>query len=405
MVPDSVAPDAAPDPDRLVNDALPVPSLLMVIVELAPKKSSPSTLTPAAPVAPVYVPGPWNWLVGTLSRKLTSFPATVVGAPSCGPIPKFHTNELFAKSVHEYDAQLLLLNEPWTVSWPVKLIWNVRLALCPPALPGVLPPPLLLPFIVGVGGVVVIALHAASAKPSAAAMAGTMTRGHTLMIRLLPRMSPERAGYAARFVLPATGSERRIIAAAKRRSPSLRGRMHRRPRGTEVAETRDSTLGAERCILQLLVALHAPVWPFALSTYDPDMLLPETVPVYATTPTAPKLMAVPDRVPVMFRLSGGDESWMLPFTADPVWFQVSVNVPLNGPLYCPVQLPPTAAAEDAAVGVAVAGAAAGALLDAVGVEVFDEEPHAATRAATLIPVVSKTMTRFIENPQVSVVRR
>ncbi len=36
--------------------------------------------------------------------------------------------------------------------------------------------------------------------------------------------------------------------------------------------------GVTRCD-QLLVALQEPVWPFALSMYDPDMLVPETVPV------------------------------------------------------------------------------------------------------------------------------
>jgi len=94
---------------------------------------------------------------------------------------------------------------------------------------------------------------------------------------------------------------------------------------------------------------------------------------------------------------------MLPFTSDPVWFQVSVKVPLNGPLYVPDQLPATCAAVDDAVGVGVAGGgvggavgvAVGALLDDVGVGVFDEEPHAATSVAAVNPVVNMTMARFI----------
>ncbi len=143
--------------------------------------------------------------------------------------------------------------------------------------------------------------------------------------------------------------------------------------------------------------------------YDPDILLPETVPVYATTPTAPKLIALPDSVPVIFRLSAGDESMIVPFTLEPVWFHVSVKVPLNGPLYDPDQLPATCAAVDAAVGVGVAGGAVaggavgvaatvGALPDAVGVGAFDEEPHAAMSAAALNPAVMMTMARCIENP-------
>src|ERR1700681_40611 len=104
MVPDSICPDADPDPGRVVDDALPDPSLLTVIVEAVPEKSSPSTVTPAGNTS-MYVPAPWNILFGALIRKLTSFPPTVVGIPCCGLIPRFHTNELFAKSEHVNDAQ------------------------------------------------------------------------------------------------------------------------------------------------------------------------------------------------------------------------------------------------------------------------------------------------------------
>ena len=39
------------------------------------------------------------------------------------------------------------------------------------------------------------------------------------------------------------------------------------------------------------VALQEPPLLLPRTVYEPDMLLPETVPVYVTVPTAPKLMA------------------------------------------------------------------------------------------------------------------
>jgi hypothetical protein len=69
------------------------------------------------------------------------------------------------------------------------------------------------------------------------------------------------------------------------------------------------------------------------------MLLPETVPVYVTTPTAPKLMELPLTLPLICKLSGGDDSMIVPLRAPALWFQLRVNVPLKGPLYCPVHVP------------------------------------------------------------------
>jgi hypothetical protein len=125
------------------------------------------------------------------------------------------------------------------------------------------------------------------------------------------------------------------------------------------------------------------------------MLLPETVPVYVTTPTAPKLMALPDRVPLMWRVSWGDERTMVPSTFDPVWVHARVKVPLNGPLYCPDQLPVTAtvaggrvaAAVGVGVGAAVAAVVGGAVwaVLGVGVPAGDDEPQAAI-TMTVAPV-------------------
>ena len=162
-----------------MKEALPDPSLLMVMVESVPEKSSPSTVTPAGNTS-MYVPVPWNILFGALMRKLTSLPLTVVGIPSWGPIPRFHTNELFAKSEHVNIAQSVVVKEPWTVSVPLKLTWKVRLALCAPPpplpLPGVPLLPVLVPRAVGVGVVVALALHPTSARPRPAIIAGRRSR-------------------------------------------------------------------------------------------------------------------------------------------------------------------------------------------------------------------------------------
>lgn len=123
------------------------------------------------------------------------------------------------------------------------------------------------------------------------------------------------------------------------------------------------------------------------------MLLPDTVPVYLTTPTAPKLIVLPVRVPLIFRLSGGDDSLIVPSTVEPVCVHVSVNVPLNGPLYCPDHDPVRSTVGGAwlavgvGVGTAVGIAVAGAFEDepGVGVPVVEDEPHADSAiAATAI---------------------
>ncbi len=46
-VPDTVCPKTLPDPGRVVNDALPDPLPLIVMVEPLPKKLSPLVVTPA----------------------------------------------------------------------------------------------------------------------------------------------------------------------------------------------------------------------------------------------------------------------------------------------------------------------------------------------------------------------
>ena len=53
------------------------------------------------------------------------------------------------------------------------------------------------------------------------------------------------------------------------------------------------------------------------------MVLPDKVPVYVTTPTAPKLIVLPVRLPLMCRLSGGDDSMIVPSSALAVCVHVS----------------------------------------------------------------------------------
>jgi hypothetical protein len=69
------------------------------------------------------------------------------------------------------------------------------------------------------------------------------------------------------------------------------------------------------------------------------MVLPDKVPVYVTTPTAPKLIVLPVRLPLMCTLSGGDDSMIVPSSALAVCVHVSENEPLNGPVYYPVHVP------------------------------------------------------------------
>jgi hypothetical protein len=64
-----------------------------------------------------------------------------------------------------------------------------------------------------------------------------------------------------------------------------------------------------------MVTVHEPVFPFAMSVYEPDMVLPDTVPVNVATPPAPKLIVLPVRLPLMWRFSGGDDSMNVPSSA------------------------------------------------------------------------------------------
>ena len=125
------------------------------------------------------------------------------------------------------------------------------------------------------------------------------------------------------------------------------------------------------------MALHDPVWPLAL--YEPDILLPETVPVYVTTPTAPKLIELPVTVPLMDSLSGGDDSMIVPLRLEPVCVHVRENVPLNSPLYFPDHVPDRLTEAGAWLGVActvgmdvAVGVDAGAAAARVGVAVAVE---------------------------------
>ena len=125
------------------------------------------------------------------------------------------------------------------------------------------------------------------------------------------------------------------------------------------------------------MALHDPVWPLAL--YEPDILLPKTVPMYVTTPTAPKLIELPVTVPLMGSLSGGDDSMIVPLRLEPVCVHVSENVPLKTPLYFPDHVPDRLTAAGAWLGVTctvgmdvAAGVEAGAAAARVGVAVAVE---------------------------------
>ena len=129
------------------------------------------------------------------------------------------------------------------------------------------------------------------------------------------------------------------------------------------------------------------------------MLLPETVPVYVTEPTAPKLMALPATLPVMARVRAGDERTMLPVKLDVDWVHMSVKVPVYTPLYCPDHVPERTTAGGAAVGVAVGAIVgvgvlvAGALVG-VGVAVVDDALQAASSDPSAIAVMI-TMVCFI----------
>jgi hypothetical protein len=69
------------------------------------------------------------------------------------------------------------------------------------------------------------------------------------------------------------------------------------------------------------------------------MVLPDNVPVYVTTPTAPKLIVLPVRLPLMWRLSGGDDSMNVPSSALAVCVHVRERKRLNGPVHSPAHVP------------------------------------------------------------------
>ena len=130
----------------------------------------------------------------------------------------------------------------------------------------------------------------------------------------------------------------------------------------------------------------------------PDMVLPETDPVYVTTPAAPKVRVVPASFPEMPRVWAGSERAIWPLKVDPDCVQVSVNVPVNTPLYDPVHVPerpPAAAVVGAAVAVgALVGVLLTGMLDGVGVPVVDDALHAAISDTRGIAMPIR-MVRFI----------
>jgi hypothetical protein len=124
------------------------------------------------------------------------------------------------------------------------------------------------------------------------------------------------------------------------------------------------------------------------------MALPETVPIYVTPPTAPKLMALPATFPVMPRVLVGDERTMVPLKFDPDCFQLSVKVPLKTPLYCPDQVPERSTVATAAVGVAVGVLVGAGVLVADGAAVEGDALQAASNE-TRESAANITMVRFI----------
>jgi hypothetical protein len=86
------------------------------------------------------------------------------------------------------------------------------------------------------------------------------------------------------------------------------------------------------------------------------MVLPDKVPVNVTTPTAPKLIVLPVRLPLMWRLSGGDDSMNVPSSALAVCVHVREQKPLNGPVHSPAHVPLRSTEGGAWVAVGVGGA-------------------------------------------------
>jgi hypothetical protein len=69
------------------------------------------------------------------------------------------------------------------------------------------------------------------------------------------------------------------------------------------------------------------------------MVLPDKVPVNVTTLTAPKLIVLPVTLPLMWMLSGGDDSMNVPSSALAVCVHVREQKPFNGPVHSPAHDP------------------------------------------------------------------
>jgi hypothetical protein len=115
------------------------------------------------------------------------------------------------------------------------------------------------------------------------------------------------------------------------------------------------------------------------------LVVPETVPEYVTTPTAPKLIELPVTLPLMCSVSGGDDSAIDPLSAAPLCVHMSEKVPLNGPLY------------GVGVGMAV-GVAVGfdATVEAgVGVPVLVDALHPASEIAAIATTGARNLMSIV----------
>src|ERR1700730_5614812 len=83
------------------------------------------------------------------------------------------------------------------------------------------------------------------------------------------------------------------------------------------------------------------------------MVLPDKIPVNVTTPTAPKLIVLPVRLPLMWRVSGGDDSTNVPSSPLAVCVHLREQKPLKGPVHSPAHVPLRSGGAWVAVGVGV----------------------------------------------------
>lgn len=127
------------------------------------------------------------------------------------------------------------------------------------------------------------------------------------------------------------------------------------------------------------------------------LVLPDHVPVYVTTPTAPKLIELPVRVPLICRVSRGDVSWISPWSAEPLSFHWSTNVPLKGPLYCPVQFPDRSTiGVGVGAGMGVGVAVAVAVAAGVGVPLVVDALHPPSPIAARARTRARNLLRNID---------